>query len=436
MTPEERLRRYAELAVRVGANVQEGQDVVISCLVEHAEIARAIARESYRAGAKHVIVLYNDLHLRRATIELGPEEELDWSPPYLLDWSKRWADERPAVIGLSGNPDPGLLADLDPALVGKAVPRELSAVIGRELTQMRLNWVGVAAPNPGWATQVFGEPDVERLWDAVAVATRLDADDVRAAWAEHVAMLAGRSDALTGRAFDAIRFTGPGTDLLVGLLSEARWVSGKGVTETGIEYIPNLPTEEVFTSPDYRRTEGVVRSTAPLVTGGTRIEGLELRFEGGKVVEANAATGADVVRQQLAIDEYALLPGRGRARRRIVAREAHRARLPRHALRREHHLPSRVRRRLPVRPGRRRRAHGRGAARTRRERLRDPHGLHDRRSRGGRRRHRRGRIGDADHPGRRLAAVLTLLRAAFCSPQYLCSSRFRHVDARRCREDA
>ena len=309
MTLEERLRRYAELAVRVGANVQEGQDVVISCLVEHAEIARAIARESYRAGAKHVIVLYNDLHLRRAMIELGPEEELDWSPPYLLDWSKRWADERPAVIGLSGNPDPGLLADLDPALVGKAVPRELSAVIGRELTQMRLNWVGVAAPNPGWATQVFGEPDVERLWDAVAVATRLDADDVRAAWAEHVAMLAGRSDALTGRAFDAIRFSGPGTDLVVGLLSEARWASGKGVTETGIEYIPNLPTEEVFTSPDYRRTEGVVRSTAPLVTGGTRIEGLELRFEGGKVVEANAATGADVVRQQLAIDEYACYLG-------------------------------------------------------------------------------------------------------------------------------
>ncbi len=305
MTLEERLRRYAELAVRVGANVQEGQDVVISCLVEHAEIARAIARESYRAGAKHVIVLYNDLHLRRAMIELGPEDELDWSPPYLLDWMKRWAEERPALIGLTGNPDPTLLADLDPALVGKAVPRELSATVGRDLAQMRFNWVGVAAPNPGWATQVFGEPDVERLWDAVAVATRLDADDVSAAWAEHAATLAARSDALTERAFDAIRFTGPGTDLLVGLIPGARWVSAKAVTDTGIEHIPNLPTEEVFTSPDLRRTEGVVRSTAPLVTGGTRIDGLELRFEGGNAVAVTADAGADVVRQQLAIDEHA-----------------------------------------------------------------------------------------------------------------------------------
>jgi aminopeptidase len=181
VTPEERLERYAELAVRVGANVQEGQDVVVSCLVEHAEIARAIAREAYRAGAKHVVVLYGDLHLRRAMIELGPEEELDWSPPYLLDWFERWPDEQPALIGLTGNPDPGLLADLDPALVGKAVPRELQSVMARNLTQLRFNWVGVAAPNPGWATQVFGEPDVERLWDAVAVATRLEAEDVSVA---------------------------------------------------------------------------------------------------------------------------------------------------------------------------------------------------------------------------------------------------------------
>jgi aminopeptidase len=248
-------------------------------------------------------VLYGDLHLRRAMIELGPEEELDWSPPYLLDWFQRWADERPALIGLSGNPDPGLLADLDPALVGKAIPRELQTVVARDLTRMRFNWVGVAAPNPGWATQVFGEPDVERLWEAVAVATRLEADDVSAAWAEHVATLNARSEALTARAFDAVRFTGPGTDLVIGLLPDARWLSANAVTETGIEHIPNLPTEEVFTSPDFRRTEGVVRSTAPLVTGGTRVEGLELRFEGGKVVEVDAATGADVVREQLAMDD-------------------------------------------------------------------------------------------------------------------------------------
>ena len=124
MIPEERLRRYAELAVRVGANVQEGQDVIVTGYVEHAEIARAIAREAYRAGAKHVIVLYGDLHLRRAAIELGPEAEIGWSAPHMLDLYRRAYDERPALISLTGNPDPGLLSDLDASLVGRSRNRE------------------------------------------------------------------------------------------------------------------------------------------------------------------------------------------------------------------------------------------------------------------------------------------------------------------------
>ena len=305
MTADERLRRYAELAVRVGANVQPGQDLVISCLVEHAEIARAVAREGYRAGAKHVIVNYGDLHLRRAAIELGPEEELGWSPPHLLDWMKRWAEERPANIALSGNPNPELLADLDPALVGRSDPREIRAVNTKNITDRRFNWAILAAPNEGWATQVFGEPDVERLWDAVSTATRLDTPDPVAAWEEHVARLKARADTLNARAFDAIRFRGPGTDLTIGLIPDAAWLCATFETETGIVHIPNLPTEEVFTAPDWRRTEGHVRSTYPLVTSGTRVEGLELRFEAGKIVEVEAERGADVIRQQLATDEQA-----------------------------------------------------------------------------------------------------------------------------------
>jgi aminopeptidase len=302
---DERLQRYAELAVRVGANVQQGQDVVVTALIDHAPVARAVAREAYRAGAKHVIVLYSDLHLRRAAIELGPEEELDWSPPYLLDWMTRWSEERPALISLTGNPDPSLLSDLDPALVGKAIPRELNMVLGRQIGEQRFNWTVIAAPNEGWAREVFGKPDLERLWDAVATATRLDEHDLVAAWQTHAATLEARRDALNARRFDALRFRGPGTDLVVGLLERSRWVSAGSVTDTGVEYIPNLPTEEVFTSPDFRRTEGSVRSTAPLVTSGTRVEGLELRFDGGKAVEVKASTGAEVIRQQLAIDEQA-----------------------------------------------------------------------------------------------------------------------------------
>lgn len=305
MKPEERLRRYAELAVRVGANVQEGQDVIVTGYVEHAEIARAIARESYRAGAKHVIVLYGDLHVRHAAIELGPEEEVGWSAPHMLDLYRRAYDDRPAFISLTGNPDPDLLGDLDAALVGRSEPKELRAASLELITARRINWTVVAAPNAGWAAQVFGEPDVERLWVAVATATRLDEDDPVAAWNEHVSKLQERANGLNQHSFDAIRFSGPGTDLTVGLVPDAHWTCARMQTEAGIEHIPNMPTEEAFTSPDWRRAEGVVRSTAPLLAAGSRVDGLEVRFEGGKIIDVKASAGAEIIRHQLSVDEQA-----------------------------------------------------------------------------------------------------------------------------------
>ena len=305
MTADERLRRYAELAVRVGANVQQGQDVIVSCLVEHAEIARAVVREAYRAGASHVLVLYGDLHVRRAAIELGPEEELGWSPPHLVHLYNRFGDENPALIALTGNPDPGLLADLDPALVGRSEPKELRAISLKHIEARNINWTIVSAPNEGWAQQVYGEPDVERLWDAVAIATRLDADDPVAAWREHSARLAARAEALDAQGFDALRFRGPGTELTVGLIAGGHWECAGTETAKGILHIPNMPTEEVFTSPDWRRTEGTVRSTAPLLAAGTRVDDLEVTFERGKIVDVRASAGADIIREQLAVDEQA-----------------------------------------------------------------------------------------------------------------------------------
>jgi aminopeptidase len=322
VTPDERLRRYAELTVRVGANVQPGQDVVVSALVEHVDVARAVARESYRAGARHVVVLYGDLHLRRAAIELGPHDELGWSPPHLLDWYRRWDEERPALVSLAGNPSPDLLSDLDPALVGRADPKELRAVLLGHIGAARLNWTIVAAPTEGWASQVFGEPDLERLWDAVSSATRLEASDPVAAWRDHVAALQRRATALTDLRLDAVRFRGPGTDLTIGLIPDGAWRCGAFETETGIPHVPNLPTEEVFTSPDWRRADGTVRSTAPLITSGARVEGLEARFERGRIVEVTAVTGAEIVREQLATDpqapflgEVALVDGTSAVRR-------------------------------------------------------------------------------------------------------------------------
>jgi aminopeptidase len=293
----------------VGAKVQEGQDVVVTGLVEHAEIARAVAREAYRAGARHVVVAYGDLHLRRAQIELGPEEELGWSAPHLLELY-RWAiAEKVAFVALSGNPDPTLLSDLDPGLVGRSEARELRELSLDMITGRHVNWTVVSAPNEGWATQVFGEPDVERLWEAVSTATRLDEPDPVAAWREHAAKLEARAQALEAARFDALRFRGPGTDLTIGLIPDASWVCATNTTANGIEHIPNVPTEEVFTSPDWRRAEGRVRATAPLLAVGSRVEDLELRFEQGKIVDVNASAGADLVRHQLESDDQAAYLG-------------------------------------------------------------------------------------------------------------------------------
>jgi aminopeptidase len=308
MSPDERLERFADLVVQVGVNVQPGQDVVLISLVDHAPIARAVARAALRAGARRVLPIIGDLHLRKAAIELGPEAELGHTPEYQLDWMRTWADTRPAIVQLTGDPDPDLFESLDPVLVAKAEPNDARAIYLPLVMERLLNWVIVSAPNPGWAEVVLGEPDVERLWDAIATTMRLDAPDPVSAWREHAATLQARADGLNARRFDAIRFRGSGTDLVVGLLGGSRWLCAMFETKSGISHIPNLPTEEVFTTPDWRRTEGVVRSTYPLVVPGVgaRVEGLEIRFEGGKVVDVKAdGDGADIIRTQLASDERA-----------------------------------------------------------------------------------------------------------------------------------
>jgi aminopeptidase len=168
-----------------------------------------------------------------------------------------------------------------------------------------INWTGVAFPNAGWAEQVFGEPDVERLWDAVALAVRLDAVDPVLAWREHLEKLRRRCERLNRFKFDGIRFNGPGTDLTIGLLHDVPWMSGSDETRDGVRFVGNMPTEEVFTCPDWRRTQGCVRSTRPVLVGGALVRDLELRFAAGKIVEVSASTGGDVVRGQFEIDEFA-----------------------------------------------------------------------------------------------------------------------------------
>ena len=300
---DQRLDSYARLVVQVGLNLQPGQILGINALIEHAPLARAVTREAYNAGAKYVDVLYTDQHVRRAHIELAGEKLLDYSPPWLVQRLHQLGEIGGALCSITGNPEPELFSDLDGARVGKARMHAL-AEESLKLTDGLCNWTIVAYPNEGWARTVFGEPDVERLWNAVGQTVRLDEADPVAAWREHIAHLQERAAALNERRFAELRYRGPGTDLTIGLHLDADWQAALDKSN-GIEHVANMPTEEVFTTPDARHVEGKVRSTLPLQIQGNIVRGLEVRFAGGRAVEVRAETGEDVIRTHIATDEGA-----------------------------------------------------------------------------------------------------------------------------------
>ncbi len=300
---DQRLEAYARLAVQVGLNLQPGQTLGINALIEHTPLARAIAREAYKAGARYVDVLFTDQHVRRAHIEQATDEQLGYSPPWLVRRLKEFGEIGGALVAISGNPEPELFADLDGERVGKARMREV-AEASLELTDGLCNWTIVAYPTEGWAQTVFGEPDVERLWDAVGQAVRLDQPDPVAAWRDHIGRLQERAESLNERRFDHLRYRGPGTDLTIGLHPDSNWQAALDESN-GIKHVANMPTEEVFTTPDWRRTEGTVRSTLPLQIQGNIVRDLEVRFENGRAVEVKASSGEDVMRTHVATDDGA-----------------------------------------------------------------------------------------------------------------------------------
>ncbi len=299
-----RLERYAELIVRAGANVQPGQTVFVDGLIEHAPLVRAVVRAAYAAGARLVDVRYGDGHVRKAFLQNVGDDVLQETTPWGLARVDALIDGN-AIVQIAGEPEPDLLADVDPDRLGRARPLEAARRQLKAINDRAFSWTIAAYPTEGQAQTMFGEPDVERLWEAVSHAMRLDEPDPVAAWHEQHERLVRRCAQLDALALDAVRFTGPGTDLTVGLIPGSRWVGGGSVTRDGVLTFPNLPTEEVFNTPDWRRTEGHVRSTRPLALGGSVVRDLELRFEGGLVVDVAASTGADAVQGQLAVDEYA-----------------------------------------------------------------------------------------------------------------------------------
>lgn len=300
-------RGLARLAVRVGANVAPGQDVVVMAFdVEHAPLARAIADEAYRAGAHYVSVLYWDQHVKRSRLLHAPEKSLADTPAWWDRYIEECVEKRSAHIVVWGDPSSDLLEDVDPART--ALDRmPLTGPVFEMVGGGEVNWTFVPAASPGIAERVLGVPDVEAYREVLAQILRLDAADPVDAWRRHVARLRVRSEALEAAGLRALRFhDGAGTDLQVGLLRGARWLAGGITTNWGRESVANMPTEEVFTTPDNRLAEGIVVSTRPFqIVGGKTIEGARLRFEGGHVVEIDAARNADALRAHLAFDDGA-----------------------------------------------------------------------------------------------------------------------------------
>jgi aminopeptidase len=303
---QQRIDRYAQLVVRVGVNVQQGQPVYVRGDLSHAPIAEAIVEQAYRAGASRVVVSYDDPLVRRAALLHGPDEALTTSYDWEIEQVRSWSRDGAALIRLTGTADPHVFDDVDPARA-VLMPKELVTLSRQAMLGGSVVWNIVAAPNAGWAEQVFGEPDIERLWDAVSIAMRLDSDDVVGEWRAHSERLGRQGATLTALELDAVRYHGEGTDLTAGLPEGAVWVGGGLTTPAGVTYLPNLPTEEVFTSPDRRRADGVIRTTRPLVMPGVGVlvEDLVVTFEIGRAVDVQARTGADAVRAQLDSDEGA-----------------------------------------------------------------------------------------------------------------------------------
>jgi aminopeptidase len=298
----------AELIVRQGANVQPGQIVAITSEPGKEPLTRELAAAAYRAGAKFVDVWYFDLHVKRARLLHAREEDLPYVPPWYGQRLEQLGELRCARIALTGPVEPGLLADVDPVRAGRdQLPflREGARIVNERTT----NWCGTPCPTPGWAALVH--PELEpaaaeaKLWEEILHVLRLDDDDPAARWDERATFLEAVAVRLTDRRFDAVRFRGPGTDLTVGLLPSSTWLAARFTTVDGIVHLPNLPTEEVFTSPDPTRVDGEVRSTKPLLVGGSIVRGLRVRFEGGRAVAIDADEGAGVLRTYAARDEGA-----------------------------------------------------------------------------------------------------------------------------------
>lgn len=304
------LDRLAEVAIKVGLQLQEGQDLVLTAPIAALPLVRRIAEHAYKAGAGIVQPIFSDEEITLARYRSARDLSFDRAAGWLFEGMGKAFGSNAARLAISAE-NPMLLAGQDVEKVSRAnraTSKAYKPALER-ITGFDINWNIVSYPNPSWAKLVF--PDdaedvaINKLATAIFAASRVDVDDPIGAWKAHNARLKDRWTWLNGKAFSALHYTGPGTDLTIGLADGHRWKGGASEAKNGITCNPNIPTEEVFTTPHKARVSGVVRSTKPLSHNGTLITDISVKFEEGRIVEAHATKGADVFNKLLDTDEGA-----------------------------------------------------------------------------------------------------------------------------------
>jgi len=305
---QKKLEKLAEVAIQVGLGLKEGQDLYMTAPTSALPLARLIAAEAYKAGAGLVTTILSDEELTLARFRHGHDASFDRAANWFHDGVARAFSENTARLAIAGD-NPMLLAGQDPDKVSRA-NRALSKAYKpaqSKIVNFDINWTIVPYPGAAWARQVFQGDDedtaIGKLAEAIFAATRISTPDPVAAWAAHNARLKERQEWLTGKNFKALKYSGPGTDLTLGLADGHAWKGGASTSRNGIVCNPNIPSEEVFTTPHRLHVDGVVRSTKPLSHNGTLITDIAVKFEGGRIVEAHASKGEDVLLKAMDTDE-------------------------------------------------------------------------------------------------------------------------------------
>ncbi|MBN3523221.1 aminopeptidase [Paenibacillus apiarius] len=307
-TFEQQLEQYAELIVKVGVNVQQGQPVFVTGSLEMAPLVRLVASKAYDAGASNVHVEWTDDTLTRLKFEKAADDVFTQFPQWEVEKRNAFLDKRAAFISIvSSNPD--LLKGIDPQRIGnnqKASGKALERF--RQFVQSdKVSWTVVAASTRAWAAKVFpdlsGDEGIAKLWDAIFESVRLNTPDPVAAWKEHNATLHKKVDVLNSKHFHKLHYTAPGTDLTIELPEKHLWVGAGSTNEQDVPFMANMPTEEVFTVPHKSGVNGYVSSTKPLSYGGNLINNFKVTFENGRIVKVEAEEGQDILQQLVDTDE-------------------------------------------------------------------------------------------------------------------------------------